>query len=161
MEKLVGSMSSIRPLFVTSALTRVTKLSDLHFLLPCGRLRPLEMLISGAFHIGLSLLSSYRRAQAVTSWNEWLTYKGVSLAVLGRRGEAARQKYTRGAECHSLSLADEVDRCQMRKAKFRSSTSGGFSQRLSSGNWDYTALTLYNDIYLVIYYTWSRLVLDY
>lgn len=43
--------------------------------------------------------------QANTSWNEWLTYKGVSGGV-----EAARQKYTREPKRHwltSLLLSEE------------------------------------------------------
>lgn len=55
------------------------------------------------YHVGVSFSSAPRRlwgkkkkavAQAVTSWNEWLTYKGVSLHVSAQR-DAARQKYTR------------------------------------------------------------------
>lgn len=62
-----------------------------------------KMLISGHFmlvfpsHLHHDACGAKKKkavAQAVTSWNEWLTYKGVSLHVSAQR-DAARQKYTR------------------------------------------------------------------
>lgn len=38
-------------------------------------------------------------AQAVTSWNDWLTYKGLSLHVSGRQ-RRSRTKIHQGSECH-------------------------------------------------------------
>lgn len=34
-------------------------------------------------------------AHAVRSWNEWLTYMGVTLRISALGGEIRRQKYTR------------------------------------------------------------------
>lgn len=41
-------------------------------------------------------------AQAVTSWNDWLTYKGLSLHVSGRQ-RRSRTKIHQGSECHWLT----------------------------------------------------------
>lgn len=44
-------------------------------------------------------------AQAVTSWNEWLTYKGVSLHISAQEGKQ-QDKNTPGSPV-SLSLDDQ------------------------------------------------------
>lgn len=61
-------------------------------------------------------------AQAFTSWNEHLTYKGVPLHISATGG-----KNTPGSQA-SLSLADQRCCYQMREAKFSLSVSEGFSK---------------------------------
>lgn len=68
-------------------------------------------------------------AQAVTSWNKRLTYKGVSVRVSvleGWRG-GQQDKNTPGGQA-ALAPADHLDCCQMRKAKLSFSMSEAFSQ---------------------------------
>lgn len=61
-------------------------------------------------------------AQAVTSWNEWLTYKGVSLHV-SAQGEQQQDKNTPGSR---VPVADQMGCCQMREAKLSPSKSQDF-----------------------------------
>lgn len=71
--------------------------------LPAAMQPTLEMLISDHFTL---LFPTYvchdargaknqAVAQAVTSWNEWSTYKGVSVRISAPGEKSARQKYTR------------------------------------------------------------------
>ncbi len=91
-------------------------------------------------------------AQAVTSWNEWLTYKGVSEHI-SALGEKQQDKNTPGSRV-SLSPADQMGCCQRREAKLSSECVRGFSTGWVENHnmsWEYTLRKLYETIYYVIY----------
>lgn len=77
----------------------------------------LEMLISDHFMLAFPTylyhdacgVGKKAVAQAVPSWNEWLTYKGLS----AQGGEAAGQKYTRELSVTGCLLSDETGKVEL------------------------------------------------
>lgn len=90
----------------------------------------------GPLHISTYLLhgaqgtKKRQAAQAVSSWNEWLTYKGRH-CIYQSRGRDRKTKIHQGPQV-SLSQADWMDCCQMRKAKLRREFSKGWAEKPAS-----------------------------